>query len=321
MIATLAAVTVALASFSPRTDTTVTVPAQARIVIENFAGEVTVATWTKNAVRIEADHSSRTTVDIEREGSTLAIKPRGKWGTPSSCDFRITAPAAAGFEISGVYTDVSIAGTRGEVAVETVKGDVFVKGGSGRLSLQSVEGDVSLEGATGNAELSSVNASVTVTGYEGTLQVETVNGEIVLEGIRGPTVEASTVNGEVIYDGEVRAGGHYMFATHNGDITVGLPESPNVTVAVSTFGGDFETSFPIKLKSSERHKRMRFTLGTGAAELELESFQGTIRLVERGASGMGRAKEKIKSEKERKRIEREMEREMERKQESGEGGY
>ena len=51
MIATLAAATIALASFSPRTDTTVTVPAQGRIVIENFAGEVAIATWTRNTVR------------------------------------------------------------------------------------------------------------------------------------------------------------------------------------------------------------------------------------------------------------------------------
>ena len=314
MIATLAAATIALASFSPRTDTTVTVPAQGRIVIENFAGEVALATWTKNTVRIEADHSSRTTVEIERDGSTLNIKPHGKWGTPASVDFRITAPASVGFEISGVYTDVSIAGTKGEVAVETVKGDVYVKGGSGRLNLQSVEGDVSLEGSSGDAELSSVNAGVTVTGHEGGLKVETVNGEIVLEGIRGSSVEASTVNGEVIFDGEVRSGGHYLFATNNGDITVGLPANPSVTVSVSTFGGDFETSFPVKLKTSERHKRMRFTLGTGAAELELESFQGTIRLVERGAAGMGHAREKVKNEK----SEKEKEKEMERRRESGE---
>ena len=52
----------------------------------------------------------------------------------------------------------------------------------------------------------------------------------------------------------------------------------------------------------------------GAAELELESFQGTIRLVEREAAGMSTAREKVKHDK----AEKEKEKEMERQRESGE---
>lgn len=297
MNATLAAATFALAAFTPRTDTTFTVPAETRLVIENFAGEVAVGTWSRNAIRIEADHSSRAIIEIERDGSTVNVEPRGRRGAPSSVSFRITVPAATALEISGVYLDVSVAGVKSDVAVETVRGDVHLSGGAGHISLQSVEGEVVLEGGRGRAELSSVNAGVTVKRHDGELAAETVNGEIILEDIRGVTVEASTVNGDVLYDGEMRAGGRYSFSTHNGDITVGLPEEPSVSVSVATFSGEFESSFPVKVTSSHRHKRMRFMLGSGSAELDLESFQGSIRLERRGEPGMGRAREKIMEQK------------------------
>ena len=51
------------------------------------------------------------------------------------------------------------------------------------------------------------------------------------------------------------------------------------------------------MTSSHRNRRMRFTLGAGAADLELESFQGAIRLEPRGGPGMGRAREKSTEQK------------------------
>ena len=63
-------------------------------------------------------------MEIERDGSTVTVKPRTRMGAPSSVDFRITVPAAMAIEINGVYADVTVQGTRGDVSVETVRGDV-----------------------------------------------------------------------------------------------------------------------------------------------------------------------------------------------------
>ena len=100
MIAVIATITAVLASFEPRSDTTLTVPATGtKLVIENYAGEVVVTTWSKNAVRVEADHSSRSTVEVERDGSVVMVKPRGRHGAPSAVDLHSTAPAAVSVEI------------------------------------------------------------------------------------------------------------------------------------------------------------------------------------------------------------------------------
>jgi DUF4097 and DUF4098 domain-containing protein YvlB len=295
MIPTLAVAALAAFALTTHTDSTLTVGPGARLELENFAGEVVVQTWDRNAVRIECEHSRRTEVEIERDGSTVSVRTEGRNGVPLSADFKITVPATAALEISGVYTDVTVAGAKGDISVETVGGDVSVTGGGGHIALQSVEGEVALEGSRGHAELSSVNSGVTVRNHTGELAVETVNGAIVIERGASASVEASTVNGSVLFDGVAQNDGHYSFTTHNGDITVGLQPSPSVSVSVSTFGGSFESSFPVKASTTRHGRRSRFTLGSGSAELELESFQGSIRLTRSDDPAVSHARAMIDS--------------------------
>ena len=116
----------------------------------------------------------------------------------------------------------------------------------------------------------------------GELQAETVNGDVNLLRIQSDNVEANTVNGEITYDGTIRANGRYRLTTHNGGVTVVIPEGTGAQVSVSTFQGDFESAFPVTL-TERRGKRFNFTIGDGSARVELESFGGTIRLVRPGA--------------------------------------
>ncbi len=111
-----------------------------------------------------------------------------------------------------------------------------------------------------------------------------MNGEVTLKKVRSSQVECSSVNGSLDYDGEIRDGGHYSFSTHNGAITVSLPSKPNADITVSTFNGEFESAFPVTFTKAKRGKRFRFTLGSGSADLELESFQGNIQLRRAGDS-------------------------------------
>jgi hypothetical protein len=53
-------------------------------------------------------------------------------------------------------------------------------------------------------------------------------------------------------------------------------------VSVSTFSGDFESDFPVPVRETRKGRRFSFTLGAGSAQVSLESFQGTIRLVKPG---------------------------------------
>jgi len=262
-------------------DTTVPARQGQRLVVDLYGGEVDVKTWARNAVRVEADPSSRTSVEISTAGD-VEVRTEGRRGPPSAVDLHLTVPAWMGLDLSGVYTDVTVSGTRGPINVETVQGEVDVTGGDGLISLRSVQGSVRLKGAKGRISVNSVNEDVRVSDASGEIVAETVNGEIVLKRVDATSLEATTVNGDVGYDGPIRNGGRYTLSSHNGDVTIAMAESSSATVSVSTFSGEFESEFPVTLRETRKGKRFSFTVGSGSAQVSLESFQGTVQLVRPG---------------------------------------
>jgi hypothetical protein len=280
----LASTAFAALTLTQQIDSTVPVERGQRLELDLYAGDVDVKTWSRNAVRVVADGDSRARVEIERSATALSIRTSGRRGPPPSTDVELTVPAWMPLDLSGVYTDITIAGVRGPVTAETVQGDVTASGGEGPVSVKSVQGSVSVTGARGRIEANSVNADVEVSRSSGEISAETVNGDIDLQGTDATALTATSVNGDVSYDGPVHSGGRYALSTHNGDITLAVAEGASAAVSVSTFNGEFESDFPVTLTETRKGKRFNFTIGTGSAQVNLESFQGTVRLVRPGAA-------------------------------------
>ena len=283
MLFALAPAALAALTLIQQIDSTVPVERGQRLEVDLFAGDVDVKTWSKNAVRVVADPDGRGRVEIERSATSLSVRTTGRRGPPLSTDIELTVPAWMALDISGVYTDITIAGARGPISAETVQGDVSAEGGEGLVSVKSVQGGVSVTGAKGRIEANSVNADVEVRRSTGEISTETVNGSIDLVGTDATTLTATSVNGDLEYDGPLHSGGRYALSTHNGDITLAVTEAASAAVSVSTFNGEFESDFPVTLTETRKGKRFNFTIGSGSAQVTLESFQGTISLVRPGS--------------------------------------
>jgi DUF4097 and DUF4098 domain-containing protein YvlB len=280
----LTLVTGALAfAAAQQVDTTVNVGRGQRLDINAYGGEVTVHAWNRNAVRVEASTSGRERVEIASSATAVSVRTQGRHGPPSEIELKISAPPWIGLTLAGVHTNMHVVGSRAAISVETVEGEVDVSGGEGLISLRSVQGGVTLHGARGRISVNSVNEDVEVRNSSGEIAAETVNGEITLQINDAASVDASTVNGDIAYSGPIRSGGRYAFSTHNGDVTVTVAEGTSASVAVSTFSGEFESEFPVPLRGTRAGKGFNFTLGSGSAQVTLESFQGTIRLVRPGS--------------------------------------
>jgi DUF4097 and DUF4098 domain-containing protein YvlB len=279
---TLASGALAALAFLQQIDTTVTAQQGQRLVVDSYGGDIAVKTWGRNAVRVEADPPSRTEVEVSSSSGAVSVRSEGRRGPPASIDYTITVPAWMGLDLSGVYSDVTVEGVRGPITVETVQGEVDVAGGEGTVSLRSVQGSVKLRGAKGRIDVHSVNDEVRISESSGEITAETVNGDVVLERVDATSLNATTVNGDLGYDGPIRNGGRYTLSTHNGDITLAATPTTSATITVSTFSGDFESDFPVPVRETRKGRRFGFSLGSGSAQVSLESFQGTIRLVSPG---------------------------------------
>ncbi len=123
-----------------------------------------------------------------------------------------------------------------------------------------------------------VNGDVTVREVGAEVRAGTVNGDVDVS-TRG-VAEASTVNGSIrAVLGRGDWTGAMEFSTVNGGITVEVPDGFNATVEASTVNGDIETDFPITVQGRFGSRRLRGTIGTGGRDLELETVNGSIRLV------------------------------------------
>ncbi|PYP18764.1 MAG: hypothetical protein DMD54_04505 [Gemmatimonadetes bacterium] len=277
MVATLAAAMLALAS-QRQTDTTFAVPAGASLSVNNFGGGITVHAWNENRVKVHGDVGRRGRVEVSLVGSTVVVKTGSREGAPSVIDLDITVPQSMGLTLGGTYADITVEGVQGPISGETVNGEINVRGGKGIITLHSIQGSVTLADASGRIEVNSVNEAIELSHVTGEIKVETTNGDVTLTGIQSSSVDAGTINGDVVYEGTVTDGGSYSFGSHNGDISVSIPERANVTITVATANGDIDASFPLPMTNTAGKHRKTFKLGTGSARMELESFQGDIEL-------------------------------------------
>ena len=263
------------------TDETVAVSRGARLTLSNFAGEVIIRGWDRDSVRVQGRHNSRTRVTIRPTASAVVVSASG---TPGSVDYEINVPSWMPVKVEGTYAYVAVEGTQADIAAETVRGDISIKGGASSVIAKSVEGEVILEGVRGKISANSVNQGITITGANGEIVAETVNGHIALTGVDSASVDAGSVNGNIKYDGTATASGRYRFSTHNGNISVAVPENANAAFTVRTYNGSVNTNLTLVGGGDVRRgQRRTYTLGSGSADFELESFGGTIQLRRRGS--------------------------------------
>ena len=275
MLAILAATSLALAQ---QTDTTLAVRAGTRLDVENYGGEIVVRAWTQDRVRIQATHSTRDRIDISASTSVIRVEAESRRGMAHLVEYQITVPVWMPLDLSGVSTDVRVEGTRAAVRIETVEGEVTVTGGAEDVSIQSVEGNVTVTGARARVDAQSVDGDVRLTDIVGDITAESVDGGIVIQDAQATTVDASTVDGDIHYVGSIRDAGRYDLATHDGTITIGIPEGTNAAVTVASSDGGFEASFPVQVQNAAPRRRFSFTIGTGSARIRLETFDGQILL-------------------------------------------
>lgn len=238
-----------------QTDRTVDVTPGARLQLDSQFGKVTVRGWDRGAVRVQARHTADVGVEIDVRGSLVQIESN-RPGKP--VEYSLTVPVDMPLEIEVIHGEVDVAGVRSGMQIQSVNGSIMVRGGSGTIDLGSVQGSITLEGANGD------------------VQAETVNGRIQLRGIESARVTAETVNGGVSYTGSIRSDGWYRFSTHNGPIDLTIPPGAGAVFSASTFNGTLETAFPVTLREAREGKEFSFTLGSGGARIELESFNGTM---------------------------------------------
>ncbi|MEJ7809826.1 MAG: DUF4097 family beta strand repeat-containing protein [Gemmatimonadaceae bacterium] len=265
------------------TDTTVVVRAGARLAVDLRGGSIDVRTWDRGAVRVVAAHSEQVAVHVESTAAVLSVRSAAARGRNNIVDYQITVPRAMSLTLGGGDIDITVAGSEAEIAANNREGKISVNGGRGVVSLRSTHGEVAVANARARIEVHALNGDIAITDAIGDIEAENADGSITLTRVDAARVSATTVDGEIYYEGPIRDGGRYSFTTHDNEVRLVIPGGVNATVTVATVTGEFHSDFPYEVREQRGRGRFSFVLGNGSALLELESFEGDIKLGRRDA--------------------------------------
>ena len=274
-------------SMVQQTDTVFALDGGERLSVETMGGSIEVSVWDEDRIRVQAEHSNRTFIDIHRhnDGRQIDVEAEARRGPANIVDFRITVPRGLALNLDGQYADLRIVGSDGQIEAETVQGDVHIVGGRGTVKVETSNGSILVEDADGTIEIESSAADIHVLNSTGEIYAESAGGSIVLEGVRPRAVDVGSTGGRVHYDGSFEPGGTYFFGAHGGTITIVVGEEARASFNVATVHGSITSNLMGETQSFKRGERHEFQIGGGGAIVEAETFGGRIRLLRRGTEG------------------------------------
>ena len=207
--------------------------ATGRVSIQNINGDVHIAVWDQNEVKVDAvkrayqrERLDEAKIVVENTADSVRIKteypdrnqtftdqaPR-RYNNPATVDYTLTIPRKARLD-----------------SAELVNGSLEIDGAEGDVKAASVNGQLKATGLTGEVKLSTVNGGVeaTMTRLDDAKAVtlNSVNGTIVLiiPANAGAQIKASTVHGGITNDfGLTVNDGQYVGHDLSGQIGAGGP--------------------------------------------------------------------------------------------------
>lgn len=255
-------------------DTTVDVQQGDRVLVEGLSGDLAITVWDQSRVRVVSDTEDG--VAVSRSGSVVRIEPDGRRGR--SDDVVVYAPRWMDVQVRSRSLDVGVTGLDGNIEIENVSGDIAVADAGGEVVARSVSGEITVANARAGVRASSQSDDVSLAQVSGPIEAHSGDGDIVLAQVTSSSVRVEAQDGDVSFTGAIQPGGHYGFYVHDGDAMIALPADTDASVHVATFDGEFESDFTIRVDRFTAGREFEFELGDGGAEMEIEVFDGDIRL-------------------------------------------
>lgn len=224
-------------------DQTYAVAADGRVSLENVNGSVRVAVWDRNEVRVQAVKEADTREDLDN----LRIEV-----TESPSAVRIVTRLPKHDERWGSHRHLS------------------------------VEYTLTVPRGAGLDTIDLVNGSLTVAGIRGGLRAELVNGDVKASAIGG-NVSVDSVNGRTEVEVDATAAGQRIeLESVNGTVELRLPAGASATVHAETVNGGIDNEFGLEVRKDEFVGReMDGRIGSGAADIRIETVNGRVSLVKR----------------------------------------
>jgi hypothetical protein len=144
-----------------------------------------------------------------------------------------------------------------------------------------MDGTIRLVGARGVSRVRTGGGAIEVRDAGGDLTAGTVGGALAVAAARLDRGRLESVNGTVSFAGNLAPGGALEMESHGGDVRLRFEGPVSADFEVTAVAGavrDLLTGKGALSSPAAKGKPVRFTLGTGGAQVVVRSFKGTVTL-------------------------------------------
>ena len=147
------------------------------------------------------------------------------------------------------------------------------------LKLITHNGEVKITDINGRLDATTHNGKITSENVTGTTALKTHNGSVTCNEISGDS-QLISHNGSVkaFYSGSASSVCDISMTTHNGSVELATPPDYSAQVKASTNNGSINTDLPITVTGKVSKSKLTGTIGAGEGQLNLETYNGSIRI-------------------------------------------
>lgn len=253
-------------------DTTFTIERRGLVNVSVTGSRLQISSWDSSAVRIRMSRGAPPMRIVARPAEMI-VEPEGN-ATESESLIELTVPIAARLKARALHGVIRVRDLRGTVEVGSESGNILVSDVAGEVHLSSVSGTIVATRVTGAVDITSVEGDVVLEEAKGNLSIATVSGDVKLRNAAASFVRAQSTDGDLRYTGTIEPRGAYTFSTHSGDVQLSVPSTVNADITIATWSGSVESEFVMAAPLSGRP--FTFRVGSGGAQVKLETFSGEI---------------------------------------------
>ena len=246
-----------------------------KITVRNSSGRIQVKAWSKNEVMVAwTNASGKAVVETEEAGNRVEVATRmtenGAPADENRTDFEITVP---------VESELSVRTDSGNVTVESVHGD---------MTFDTVGANLQLTDVDGYMVVKTIDGSLVCNRCSGKLEANSISGNVQMISPTLDSVRVQTSSGNILFDGSFLSRGIYIMKNFSGTIEVHFSPSDSFDVNATSLKGDVINQASFKpdthgnpRPSSKWGQSLFGTMNEGHAKVELSSFSGTIKILQR----------------------------------------
>ena len=266
------------------------------VSVENSNGSIEIAGWDQNTVEINGTKYASTEgllseLRVEMTGSAgsvqvRTIRPTEIWHGNAGVRYSLRVPkkvlldrissSNGAIRVEDIQGNANLHSSNGAIRITRMAGALEAGTSNGRIEVRDLDGDANLRTSNGTIDADASSGSFEAHTSNGRLEARLMNPSV----RRAVRLESSNGHIELRIDGrevpEVRA------HTSNSPVVVYLPGSTNARVQARTTHGSITSEFDgLRTGGMRRERELDGTIGSGGPLVELESTNGSIKILRR----------------------------------------